>query len=160
MSNDFHQKPFSNMELAAFCNQMSMLLRSGISSLEGLNLLLEDAQTQEERQLLTHMIHHLEQTGCLYEAASATAVFPDYAIYMIQLGEETGTLDDVMNRLFMHYTREEHMNHMIRNSFVYPFLMLGMMTLVIVVLLTKVMPVFHQVFQQLGQELSGFSAGR
>lgn len=159
MLNDFHQKPFSNMELAAFCNQMSMLLRSGISSLEGLNLLLEDAQTQEERQLLTHMIHHLEQTGCLYEAASATAVFPDYAIYMIQLGEETGTLDDIMNRLFIHYTREEHMNHMIRNSFVYPFLMLGMMTLVIVVLLTKVMPVFHQVFQQLGQELSGFSAG-
>lgn len=159
MANDFHQKPFFNLELAEFCNQMSILLHSGISSLEGLNLLLEDAQTSEERQLLTHMINELEQSGYLYDAASATNVFPNYAIHMIRLGEETGTLDDVMSSLSEHYTREENMAHMIRNSFVYPSIMLGMMTLVIIVLLTKVMPVFNQVFHQLGQELSGFSAG-
>ena len=35
--------------------------------------------------------------------------------------------------------------------------MLGMMTAVIVILLVKVLPVFRQVFRQLGLEMSGIS---
>ena len=39
----------------------------------------------------------------------------------------------------------------------YPLLMAGLMVLVIVVLLIKVMPIFNQVFVQLGTEMTGFS---
>lgn len=159
MANGFHQKPLSNLEIAEFCNQMSMLLRSGISSLEGLNLLFEDVQSKEERALLEKMIEEMEMIGSFYEAASSTGVFPNYVLHMIRLGEETGTLDEVMKGLSEHYIREENLAGMIRSSLLYPSIMLGMMALVVIVLLTKVLPIFQQVFQQLGQEMTGFSAG-
>ena len=159
MAKEFSQKKLSNLELAEFCSQMHLILHSGISALEGLNILLEDARNDAEKELLEKMIREMEMTGCFFESASITSVFPDYALYMIKLGEETGTLDDVMNGLSKHYIREENMAGMIRSSFIYPSIMLSMMTLVVLVLLTKVMPIFNQVFQQLGQEMTGFSAG-
>lgn len=159
MTKEFQQKMLSNMELAEFCNQMGMVLRSGISPLEGLHLLLEDTQNDDEQALLKKMIEVIEATGYFHEAASISGVFPNYAIYMIQLGEETGTLDEVMKGLSDHYTREENLAGMIRSSLIYPSIMLGMMALIIGVLLVKVLPVFQQVFEQLGQEMTGFSAG-
>lgn len=159
MAKEFSQKKLSNLELAEFCGQMHLILHAGISALEGLNILLEDAQNDAEKELLRKMIQEMEITGYFFEAASDSFVFPDYALYMIKLGEETGTLDEVMNGLSRHYIREENMAGMIRSSFIYPSIMLGMMTLVVLVLLTKVMPIFNQVFRQLGQEMTGFSAG-
>ena len=38
-------------------------------------------------------------------------------------------------------------------------LMIGMMLVIIIILMTKVMPVFDQVFRQFGQEMTGFSRG-
>ena len=157
MEKQFHQKKLTNPELAEFFNQMHMLLASGISSTEAISLLSEDG-TETEKALLNHMFEQIEYSGSLYDAVQAADVFPDYALHMIRLGEDTGTLDEIMKGLSEHYTREENILNMIRSSFVYPSIMLGMMFLIILVLLTKVMPIFNQVFEQLGQELSGFSA--
>lgn len=159
MAHQTNMKILSNLELAEFCNQMSMVLHSGISALEGLHLLLEDAQNEAERTLVSSMIEEMEQTGSFYEAACAGNVFPAYALHMFRLGEETGTLDDIMEALAVHYTREENLAGMIRSSLVYPCIMIAMMAVVVIVLLVKVLPVFGQVFEQLGQEMTGFSAG-
>ena len=78
---------------------------------------------------------------------------------MTEIGEETGRLDDVMDSLAAHYTREETLSKNIRNSLTYPLIMIIMMLVVIVILITKVMPVFQQVFQQLGTEMTGLSRG-
>ena len=78
MEKQFHQKKLSNLEIAEFCNQMHMLLTSGISSTEALVLLSEDCLTKTEKELLTHMIDHIECSGSLYEAAKTSNVFTHY----------------------------------------------------------------------------------
>ena len=45
------QKSLSYPELASFCGEMGMILRSGISALEGLELLMEDTQNDAEKTL-------------------------------------------------------------------------------------------------------------
>ena len=91
--------PLTNAEMQAFCSQMSMILKSGISSTEGLSIMLDDARNTEEQKFLKTALDTLNMTGSLYEAMKATGACPDYFIYMIQIGEQTGTLDDVMNSL-------------------------------------------------------------
>lgn len=78
---------------------------------------------------------------------------------MVKIGEETGTLDDVMNGLTHHYEREDEIEKSIKSALTYPLIMVAMMIAVIVILLTKVMPVFEQVFRQLGRQMTGFSGG-
>ena len=151
-------KPLTSAEIAEFSNQMALMLHSGISSLEALEILLEDAKNTDEKELLSQILTELETCGQLYIAIESTHLFPPYMVHMIRLGEETGTLDDIMYGLSSHYTHEDTIAHLIRSAFVYPAIMLSMMVLIILVLLTKVMPVFQQVFTQLGQEMTGFSA--
>lgn len=153
------KETLSNLEISAFCEQMAMILKAGISAMEGISIMKEDAQTQAERELLENIYEKVQETGTLSPALEETGMFPEYLCKMTQIGEETGTLDDVLVSLERYYERQESISKSIRSALTYPLIMIGMMALVIVVLLTRVMPVFQQVFRQLGMEMSGFSRG-
>lgn len=150
-------KPFSNTELSSFCGQMALILKSGISSVEGLELMLEDTANAEEKVILQTLLDEMAEHGSLSQALSSTELFPPYLTQMVQIGEETGTLDEVMHSLESHYEREADIARSIKNAVTYPIMMVGMMVLVILILLIKVMPIFQQVFLQLGTEMTGIS---
>lgn len=149
--------PLSNTEVSAFCSQMAMILESGISSIEGVTLMLEESKNSEEQALLKTMHETLMATGSFHEALTSCKVFPDYMLHMVFIGEQTGKLDDVIHSLAEHYDREATISQSIKNAVTYPLIMIFMMLLVIIVLITKVMPIFNQVFKQLGSEMTGFS---
>ena len=46
-------KPFSNLELSSFCGQTALILKSGISAMEGLSMMLEDSTSNDEKEILT-----------------------------------------------------------------------------------------------------------
>lgn len=119
--------------------------------------MLEDAGTGDEKTVLEDLISHIQETGSLYQALEASHLFPSYLLHMVEIGEETGTLDEVMDALQIHYNREDSIRKSLRNSVTYPMIMTGMMAVVVVILLVKVMPIFNQVFVQLGTEMTGFS---
>ncbi|MBQ7926896.1 MAG: type II secretion system F family protein [Lachnospiraceae bacterium] len=157
MNNNGLDTPFSNSEISAFCGQMALILKSGISSIEGLSIMLEDAVHQNDREFLQRVYQKLVETGSLCQAISSTGVFPPYMLQMLEIGEQTGNMDDCMEHLSQHYAREHSISQSLRHSIIYPFIMTGMMVVVIIVLLVKVMPIFNQVFIQLGTEMTGFS---
>ena len=140
------KKKLSNEELITFCGQMALILKSGISSLEGIYIMEDgDAQT-EGKEILKEIREELEMCGMLYPAMEKTGVFPEYALHMTEIGEQTGRLDETMEALAAYYQREEE---------TYPVAMLGMLLVIVAVLFIKVMPVFEQVYMQLGQEMTG-----
>lgn len=149
--------PLSHTEVSAFCSQMAMILHSGIFAMEGISIMLEDAQDAREHELLAQIDDHLQATGSLYEALKSTAAFPAYMLQMVRIGEETGKLDDVLDALSVYYDREASIAQTIKNAVTYPLIMVFMMLLVIIVLITRVMPIFNQIFLQLGTEMTGLS---
>lgn len=149
--------PLSNMEISAFCSQMAMIRHSGLSFSEGISLMLERPTSKEEAKLLTFMKETLQATGSFPEALAATHAFPEYLLQMVQIGDKTGKDDMVMEALSEHYERENNILQAIKSAITYPMIMIFMMLLVIFVLLTRVMPIFSQVFMQLGSEMTGFS---
>ena len=151
------QQPFFNPELSGFCSQMAMILHSGISPLEGITIMLEDSTSDREKDILQQILDTLQETADFSLSLKETSLFPSYLVHMVQIGEETGTLDEVMSALSEHYEREDSIAKSIRNAVTYPMIMIGMMLVVILVLLVKVMPIFNQVFVQLGTEMTGFS---
>lgn len=155
--NEIQGKPFSNMEISAFCRQISLILKSGISSVEGITIMLEDTSSGEEKAILGQLLEQMQESGSLCQALAASGLFPPYMLHMVEIGEETGTLDEVMESLSIHYEQEENIRKSIKNAVTYPLVMSGMMVIVIIVLLVKVMPIFNQVFIQLGAEMTGFS---
>ncbi len=152
-------KSLSNEELMSFCSQLAMILHAGISSIEGISIMREDLPDGEGKKILDTLYDQMEQTGNLSESMKSTGVFPEYVCSMTEIGEQTGRLDEVMDGLALHYERERDLMDTIKSALFYPAVMLGMLTVVILILVARVMPVFHQVLQQLGGGLTGVSAG-
>ena len=146
----------NNRELFQFCEQFSIILRSGMSAIEGLAILNDDSQTERGKEILTFLYKDMEESGSLAHAMEQSGAFPASAAY-VRTGEETGCLDEVMKGLSAFYAKEIQITDQIQSAVAYPLVMLGMMTAVIVILLVKVLPVFRQVFRQLGLEMSGIS---
>ena len=147
----------NNRELFQFCEQFSIILRSGMSAIEGLAILNDDSQTERGKDILTFLYKDMEESGSLAHAMEQSGAFPASAAAYVRTGEETGCLDEVMKGLSAFYAKEIQITDQIQSAVAYPLVMLGMMTAVIVILLVKVLPVFRQVFRQLGLEMSGIS---
>lgn len=147
----------NNRELFQFCEQFSIILRSGMSAIEGLSILNDDSQTERGKEILTFLYKDMEESGSLAHAMEQSGAFPASAAAYVRTGEETGCLDEVMKGLSAFYAKEIQITDQIQSAVAYPLVMLGMMTAVIVILLVKVLPVFRQVFRQLGLEMSGIS---
>lgn len=146
-------------ELAGFCGQIGMLVHSGISTTESLHILCDESKTDTDREILTQLIRSIEESGSLSQALEEAGCFPRSMTAYVKTGEETGCLDEIMESLSLHYEQEEEISSEIRTAVTYPLIMLGMMAVVILVLLIKVLPVFQQVFEQMGMEMNGISRG-
>lgn len=152
------QKKLSNAEIASFCNQTALLFQSGITPTESISILLSDVRSGNGRELLGSILEVCRQGEPFHKALASTKVFPDYVLHMVALGEESGNLDVCMLSLAAYYEKEQNISESIRSAVTYPFLMIAMMLIVIFVLISKVMPIFNQVFIELGSEMTGFAA--
>lgn len=151
------KKLLSNQEMIMFCEHMAMVLKAGLTPAAGIDLMLDDAESEEGRDILLPIAKKCNDGYSFYEAVKASEVFPPYALHMIEIGNASGKLQEVMESLAYHYNREEMLAQGIKSAVTYPFLIIFMMLVVILVLVIKVLPIFQQVFIQLGTELTGFS---
>ncbi len=147
------KKQYSPRELSAFCLQISILLHAAIPLDEGLSVMAEDAAWDEEKKILLKMAEEAELGIPFSKVLEETGAYPPYVIRMAKLGEETGTLDQVMESLAEYYEKEHILMKNIKNAVTYPIIMIFMLLVVLLVLFTKVMPVFENVYEQLGAEM-------
>ncbi len=152
------QKMLSNAEIASFCNQCSMLFQAGITPLESMSIMLNDTKSSAGKELISSILSVCQTGEPFHKALEATGVFPEYVLHMLTLGEESGNLDTCMMSLGNYYEKEESISNGIKNAVTYPFIMIVMMAIIIFVLISKVMPIFSQVYVELGSEMTGFSA--
>lgn len=148
---------FTNNEIASFTSQMALILHAGISAYEGIAIMKEDNDSQEMQPIFNTIYEHLDSGDTLFHSLSESQAFPSFMLNMVQIGEEAGELEDVMQSLSIHYQRLHENSESIKSAITYPLIMMSMMFLVVIVLITQVLPIFNRVFEQLGSSITGFS---
>lgn len=156
----FSLKPLNHRELSTFCSQMAMMLSAGISAAEALSILQEGLEHSGAQKILEQVSLSLEAGESLSHSLSVPpGAFPPYFLDMVDMGERAGQLDTVFSSLAAYYDRQDTLAQNIRSAVAYPLVMIAMMLAVILVLILQVMPIFSQVYSQLGTEMNRFSAG-
>ena len=150
-------KSLGNLEIASFFEQLAMIIDAGIPTYEGVSILAADAPDEETKMILQKICEPLEMGATFHTALSASGVFPQYALDMVEFGELSGHLDEVLHSLKHYYEREESLSDHLKNAMTYPFIMIGIMLAIIFILVSKVLPVFHQIYIELNCELTGFT---
>lgn len=145
---------YSYQELSAFCLQISLLLEAAVPLDEGLTIMAEDAVSQKEKDMLLYMAEGVELGDPFFKVLEDTKVFPDYVVKMAKLGQNTGTMDQMMQSLSGYYEKEFRLIQAVKNAVTYPIMMVVMLLVVLFVLFSRVMPVFNKVYEQLGAQMS------
>lgn len=146
-------------EVATFCRQMSLIMEAGIPIYDGIESLVESVEDDKAREAFLDIEEVIKKTGSLYKAVEEVGFFPGYMVNMIRIGEETGKLDDILKSLSVYYEREDRTKKTIKSAVSYPIILVCMMSAVILVLVTKVMPIFEDIFLNLGTNMSKTGAG-
>lgn len=137
-------------ETAFFCEQAGMILKSGLPLEENLIALCEEAAGKNGFEPLAKLSEALKETGSLAMALKTAPVLPEYALQMIDIGEASGTLDEVLTGLGDYYLRTQQIQDRIRSAVTYPAVLTLLMGGVIAVLLFRVLPVFAKVLDSMG----------
>lgn len=158
---DAQKKPNKSLtddELAVFCYQLGLMVRSGIGSEESLAILEGDARDARARALLEQARSGLLDGLPLSGALERTGAFPDYLLRMLEIGQAAGRLEEVLWALSRYYTRQAETARTLRRAVAYPAVMAVLIAVVFLVLVARVLPVFQQVSAQLGVSLSPVAA--
>ncbi len=143
--------------LSSFCMEMSLCLKAGISLSEGIYMLAADETDKDLKEMLDGIYKKMDEGSSFEDALKSAECFPKYVIDMVEIGTKTGRLEDVMRALSGYYTRQEQITASIKNAVVYPFVLMFMLLLVIGVLVVKVLPIFNDVYNELGAEMSAIA---
>ncbi|MCL1891412.1 MAG: type II secretion system F family protein [Coriobacteriia bacterium] len=152
------KKELTPAELDLFFSNLELVYRSGLPIAEGFDILRNNAQSAYEKQRLEALYRASVDGASLYDTLAAQGDLPDYALSLIRIGEETGRMEETFASLHAYYAKRDVLTQSIKSSLVYPLSMLVVVLAVVLVLLTQAMPIFDQVFRQLGFEMTGAAA--
>ena len=147
-------RAITDIDVILFSRQMHTLQRSNVPILRALAGLQESAANPRFANVLADVRSSLEQGRELSVAiARHPAVFSSFYVAMVRVGEVSGRLADVFNRLFIHLEFERDVREQIGAALRYPTFVLIAAAIALVVLNIFVIPVFASVFGTLNARL-------
>ena len=156
---DRNAVPMKHEELAAFFEDMGMMIKSGISVSEAVTLLFEETEESDSslHRTLAVMSDSLSSGSSLAGAMREAGSFPEYAVDMTDSSEYTGNLEATMYQLSDYYRRENSIRNTLTSAVRYPAILLVMLIAVLVVMLVWVFPAFEGVYSNLAGSLTSSS---
>ncbi|MDH5478049.1 MAG: type II secretion system F family protein, partial [Nitrospinota bacterium] len=92
--------------VAKFTRTMGTLIASGVPIIEGLTITAKTAGQKVIEQAVLEVIDDIKQGKGLSEPLKEQGVFPIMVVQMIEVGEQTGALDAMMNKIADFYDNE------------------------------------------------------
>ena len=142
-------KMLTDDETAFFCEQLAMIMEAGIPLADGIEILAEDAGDRRFKEISDLLQESMKGDDItLFDAMDRCGIFPAYAVKMVKIGSVTGRLEDSLKGLYDYYSKRADLRQTIKSSVSHPLILLAMMTVVIIVLVIEVIPMFRDIFSQ------------
>jgi general secretion pathway protein F len=144
----------STAELASATRQLSTLLGAGLSLDVALGTVAEQTDQPMIGRVLSDVREEVIQGNPLHQAlARHRAVFPDLFINMVQVGENSGTLDEALQRLADFLENQARTRARIQAALAYPVLMTLVGSGVLAFLFVFVVPKITRMLQEMEMAL-------
>lgn len=138
--------------LVLFTRQLSTMLSAGVSIVKAIDILHEKTGDGKLKESYKKIYESLQQGKALSNALQEQkGVYPNLLIQMIKSGEISGTLDDTLSKMAIHYESDNKLKSKVKSASIYPIVLVVVMIAVVVLLLAFVMPTFFTMFE--GMEL-------
>lgn len=148
------QRNVSGNELALITRHFATLIRAGLTIEECLNVMIEQSESARARNVLAAVRGRVLEGQSLARALAAfPGTFPDIYRAMIDAGEQSGKLSEVLERLADYTENRQALRSKVLLAFIYPALVTLVAITVVTLLLVYVVPQVTRVFANTGQTL-------
>jgi type II secretory pathway component PulF len=144
----------SRRERLPFLQTLSDLISSGLSAGEAVRLLSIRIQEPALRQLCQRLWDSLSEGAPLSRAMSdVPEVFDASTVNLIQAGEATGSVNEVLGRIISHLTEQKELRRQLTSALAYPAFMVFVAGGVILFFLFFLLPRLQVLLNSLGGKL-------
>ncbi|OQA10697.1 MAG: Type II secretion system protein F [bacterium ADurb.Bin374] len=128
--------------IAMFSRNMATLFQSGVSIITAMKISIEIVENIVLADALNQVVRDVEGGQPIAKALVKVDIMPELTTQMIEVGEETGNLDDMLEKVAEFY--EDEINFMIdqMTALVEPIFILVLGTIVGVIVVAMYLPIF------------------
>jgi type IV pilus assembly protein PilC len=128
--------------VARFTRTMGTLLASGVPILDGLRIVAKTSGNVLIESALNTVADRITEGKTMVEPLAETKLFPSMVVQMIGVGEQTGALDQMLNKIADFYEEEVDVAVGALTAMMEPIMMVGIGGMVGFMLIAMYMPIF------------------
>ncbi|MDH5633383.1 MAG: type II secretion system F family protein [Gammaproteobacteria bacterium] len=129
--------------LSRFATSMSMIMRAGVPVVQGMAVVAQALGNKFMESKVTSMRAGLERGESITHTAKQSEVFSPVSLQMLQVGEDTGSLDELMSDVAQYY--DDEVDYALKNlsTAIEPILLFAVGGLVLMLALGVFMPMWN-----------------
>ncbi|MCL4472501.1 MAG: type II secretion system F family protein [Actinobacteria bacterium] len=131
------------LSMARFSRTLSTLVSSGVPILQAIEITGETAGNTVVSKAMANVKREVKEGRPMSEPLTKTSVFPPMVTQMIAVGEETGAVDTMLNKIADFYEDEVNASVKSLTSILEPIMMMGVGGLVGVIVISLYLPIFN-----------------
>lgn len=148
------KKKVKARDLAIFCQQMSSMLKSGVTVTDAMNMIATSTDNVILKDAILNCSLLVGKGDTLSSAMKRyPAVFPFMLVQMLNAAEASGSIDDTFLRMSVQFDKSQKTHDTIKKALNYPKLVLAIAVIAVVVISVVVIPMFVSIFEEMGTEL-------
>lgn len=141
-------------ELVIFTRQLATMVGAGLSLLESLEVLGDQAESQGMKLTCQTLVSEVRSGSDLSAAMErCPKVFNHLYVSMVKAGEISGQMDIILNRLADYQEASEELSREIKSAMTYPVISMVLVLGITAFLMLGVVPTFKDVFESLDADL-------
>jgi type IV pilus assembly protein PilC len=145
-------------DIAVFARQMATMMKAGVPLVQSFEIVQEGLENPAMNKLVGQIKSEVSSGGGLAAAlAKHPKHFDDLFCSLVASGENSGTLEVMLDRVATYKEKTEALKAKIRKAMTYPIAVITVAVVVTGILLVKVVPTFAETFKGFGADLPGFT---
>jgi type IV pilus assembly protein PilC len=138
-------------DLVKFIRQFATMIDAGLPLVQCLEILGNQEPNKFFQSALRDIKSTVEQGATFSDALRRhPKIFDDLFVNLVQAGEVGGILDTILNRLAVYIEKRVKLGRQVRGALTYPIAVICILSIVIFVLMTWVIPAFEGMFAEFG----------
>jgi type IV pilus assembly protein PilC len=151
--NPFHYMAPRSVDVEVSLQQIAVMLRSGLTLLTSLKLVAEYSVRPSMRKVWTQVAEKIQQGSSLADALGEFRCFPQLVVQLVRVGEQTGTLEDVVTRASESMQRRRLLRNQMVTALTYPMIVVVAAFGVAGFMVVSVIPKLQVFLRALGRKL-------
>jgi type IV pilus assembly protein PilC len=146
--------PVKLQHMVIYLRQFATLLKAGVSIVDSTKILSEQTESKALKRALIEVEEDLRDGKPLSDSTSKhKKIFSSMFVNMIRAGEAGGNMDETLERLAIHFEKQNNTISKIKSALAYPIAVGIIAVAVVIFLLVFVVPTFVDMFADFGGEL-------